>query len=225
MPRASRVFAAFVSVTVSAGAASGCYHYSATLPGVLDTRSDGSTADASPVEVNDPELRREGVSAWLAGEGVRTQEALVSVEERHFFAGVTTAFPGVFLLSNADPTPELKAALGDAALRELRVSHEMSALDVVLTLGVNLIPCVPLLLAPQPFTFALSGERVSASGRPPVNRPVAPPVDLTPPPSPAPPSNELVPEDRPDDAGEPTKAAPPAAQDAPAPTPAEGGTP
>lgn len=184
--------ALLVLVVVSASA--GCYHYTAALPGVLDTRSDGSTADASPPNVSDEELARTGVSAILEGDGVRADGAYVVVEERHFFAGITALLPGAFLLSNESATPELKAALGDGALREVRVSHQYSGFDVLLTAVANLIPCVPLFLLPQPYTFQATGERVAAAGTPPANRPVAPPVEPKPSPLPAPTADDAPPD-------------------------------
>src|SRR5690606_30284650 len=128
MHRASRAIAALVIVSVSAG----CYHYTADIPGVLDTKSDGSTADVSPLTVTDPELARQGFAAILAGDGVRVEGTHVSVEDRHFFAGVTLLFPGVFLLSNESAQEELEVVLGDAALREVRLGHRHSGFDLLL---------------------------------------------------------------------------------------------
>lgn len=187
MHRASRT----VIALVVGSALGGCYHYTADIPGVLDTRSDGSTADASPPNVSDEGLRREGLAGILSGEGVRADGAHVRVEERHFFAGVTALAPGAFVLSNDSAKEELEAVVGDDALREVRIGHQYSGFDVVLTLLTNLVPCVPLLLLPQPYTFHASGERIASSGQPPANRPVAPPVEVKPPvveetPAPAP---------------------------------------
>ncbi len=179
MQGASRNLIALVVMSVSAG----CYHYTADIPGVLDTRSDGSTAEPSPPALEDPKLTRAGLGAVISGAGVHAEGAQLSVEDRHFFAGVTLLAPGVFLLSNESAKEELEAALGDDALREVRVGHRYAPFDILLSAATYIVPCVPLLLAPQAYTFTASGERVAAAGQPPTNRPVAPPVDVRPPPA------------------------------------------
>lgn len=180
----------------------GCFHYTADVPGVLDLRSDGSQAapneealvapaPSAPGE-EPPALRRDGVAAILEGDGVVEQGTRFTLEDRHWFLGATAWFPGLFLTFNDSSAEELDAALGGQALRNLRLGHKLMMTDVLLTVGVGLIPvvgtCASLLVAPRPWTFTASGERVrtaSLARKPAPEKPEAPP--------PAPPSEDAVP--------------------------------
>lgn len=188
----------------SLGPLSGCFHYTAQVPGVLDLRSDGSTAvpNEAPLGVPavggtreaaaddaDP-ITRTGVSSLFAGDGVVEQGTQFTVEERHWFLGLTTWAPGLFLISNPSSSEELDAALGGEAVRNLRVGHEVGLTDVLLTLGVGIVPvigtCASLLVAPRPWTFTASGERIKAGPGVAVAPPLAAPADQPPPEPPQP---------------------------------------
>jgi len=192
---------------------SGCFHYTANVPGVLDLRSDGSSAapneaalvgptgaeqtDAAGEEDAASPITRTGVSSLFAGDGIVEQGTQFTIEDRHWFIGLTTWAPGLFLISNPSATEELEAALGGEAVRNLHLGHTVALTDVLLTVGVGIVPvigtCASVLVAPRPWTFTASGERIRAVRSAAVAPPVEPPAEEPPaeePPAEEPPAEE-----------------------------------
>ncbi len=174
-----------------------CMHYQTEIPGVLDLRSDGSAAASAPVK-NMPsgDVNRSGFNSIFSGDGLKTRDGKVTVEERHYW------IIGLIPIFNTSARDELDAALGNAVLRDVTLSYEEDIVDVATMLVpvlVNSIPFVGQALSIAtgvflpPMTFGLEARRVQGeagtSSWPAVTAPLAgdaaplplPPVPPVPP--------------------------------------------
>lgn len=156
----------------------GCFHYTANVPGVLDLRSDGSDAApaSGPIVVKEG-VTRSGFDEILDGKGVQVNGSTVIVEDRHTWIGITSLAPGMLLLFNGDSRPEMEVALGEkGALRNVYIGHRYDVMDFLIEFGEGVVLglCPPLsavvftCVPPGNMTFTASGQRVSTTpgGRP-----------------------------------------------------------
>lgn len=138
----------------------GCFRYQTRVPGVLDLRSDAAEVPrAATEEPNDDEITREKGLAFLEGEGVRTEGAVVTVEDRHYF------LRGIVPVWNTSAHEELHAALAlGGGLAEVEIGEEQGAIDVAIGLLASFLPFAGY-LAPSVFTFHARGEALALDDR------------------------------------------------------------
>jgi hypothetical protein len=190
--------AALLAATVVAS--SGCYHYTTDVPGVLDLRSDGASAQENAAAIENKEgdeVSRDGFMGFLNGAGVQAEGSKFTVEDRHLFLGIV--IPGLFVIMNDSASEELDAAMGEGgAIRKVRIGHTEDMMSILLSIGTRIVagivPVVNAIASPvvnitNPFwfTFTASGERIQGSGGKGAMAPPPPPADAPPPPPPPPP--------------------------------------
>ncbi len=186
-----------VAVLVASLASTGCYSFTANVPGVLDLRSDGSaatplTAEKLPVG----ETSREGFGSFFTGAGAQATGADVTIEDRHWWV------LGLFNIVNTSAKEEMQAALGKNAMKNVYVGEQMTLIDGAITIVPNIIGSVlswtgigALIyifdLFTPPMTFQASGTRIAASAGADMATP--PPTDTPPPAGDVAPTPDAVP--------------------------------
>ncbi len=158
----------------------GCFHTEVMLPGVLDVRSDGSSATANAALMKPvPDVTtRTGVSGIIYGDGATSTAAAVKVEDRQWF--VLALVP----VLNDMGAVELKAAIGDGALRKTVVGDGMTGLEAGVAVGLTCVSWIPVVniislanLLPRISVHA-QGERIGGSA---ATEPPPPTGDALPP--------------------------------------------
>jgi hypothetical protein len=176
-------------LALCAALSTGCYSFTANVPGVLDLRSDGSQASVSSDKLPPGEHTRDGVGGFMFGNGLQpgAAPADVTIEDRHWWA------IGLFTIMNPSIKEEVQAALGKGAMRKVYIGEEQTFMDIGLTIGMSIvagiIPGVNGILIPlvraitPPMTSKLSGTRIAVSGAPAGGEAMPPPTDPMPPPA------------------------------------------
>lgn len=160
----SSLFAALVAaLTVTASA--GCAHYTAEVPGVLDLRSDGAGAPVDKARAAGK--KREGVDGFLKGQGAWRQGEAVVVEDRAQSVLLLSLVTGKSPYFNESCRPELLAATGPGALRDVQLGHGQTLYDYVIQfVGGTVVSFIPIpvlpgiFLGPSSWTFTAQGTPV-----------------------------------------------------------------
>lgn len=161
---------------------SACHHVTTKVPGVLDLRSDGSEAAvAKDAPKTSEETARTGFGAIMNGDGV-TGTSNVSIVDRKYW------IIGLIPIMNESATEEIQAAMGDGAMRNVKVGDSFTVTDIGISIAGGFLSWVPVVglvnLILPPFDVTVSGTRIeTAAGGTPVEPPPptegAPPTDST----------------------------------------------
>lgn len=158
---------------------SACNHVTTKVPGVLDLRSDGSGATAAKEAPKaSPEMMREGFSGIMYGDGLAGTADVTIVDRKYWVLGLVP-------ILNESATEEIQAALGDGAMRNVKIGDSETGTDIIMSIVVRAIPVVNVLgLIMPPFDVTVSGTRIDTAGGAGLVEP-PPPTGA---PSPAPPA-------------------------------------
>jgi hypothetical protein len=179
----------------AAVAGTGCMHTNTVLPGVLDLRSDGSTATVNKdkVEVKGDDVKRDGFGAIMSGDGLQIEGEKVRVEDRNWH------LLGLIHVINDHGEAEFAALPKTGALKNVHVGDRLAGTDVVIAIVPYLLFFIPIwnpfgILAVDALprmTMELTGTRIQGQAGPvepppptdgttPVAPPVAEPAPLAP---------------------------------------------
>src|SRR5688572_29461011 len=142
------VVAALVAVST------GCRHVTTKVPGVLDLRSDGSSAElAKDAPKTSPQLTRTGLDSIIYGDGVAVAGSDITIVDRKYWV------LGLIGVLNESATEEISAALGDGAMKNVKVGDTYSPTNILIRIVGPAIPVVGQVLGwiVPPYDVTFSG--------------------------------------------------------------------
>jgi hypothetical protein len=147
--------------------ATGCNHIDTKVPGVLDLRSDASDA---PVDTTAPRAEaRSGTDAFIWGDGAIQSGTQVTITDRKWWL-----LKGLVPISNESATEEIAAAVGDSALRNVKLGESLSWMDVAVSIvpaGVPFVGTTIEYAVMPPMDVTMTGQHVRTPAAPPPSLP------------------------------------------------------
>lgn len=149
---------------------SACFPYHSKIPGVLDLRSDGMSAEPAPLpeEVRAEKVGgapRDGFEGFFLGQGMQSYGSKIMIEDRTYWLF------WVIPMFNKSVAEEVANASRGQALRQVHLQQEEAINDVIIVYGaqfLNMVPAVgsiaamvAAVLTPSQ-TISLSGVRIQA---------------------------------------------------------------